>query len=158
MNEADLLEAMLLMLHLYYKNPASITLLLYTYPDLFLGLSTSMERKMRIFIASLAAAFLSTCALGAEYKTRNFREMRGDDRLPVVYICAVIGVKTGMEPKAMQIVAAAIADVVTADQSEDLLSDALTWWEQESSNWNVDLMWEEECNGPIDNLRRLYFN
>ncbi|WP_114217124.1 hypothetical protein [Ochrobactrum sp. 3-3] len=73
----------------------------------------------------------------------------------MAYSCGVLGVKTGGAPDAMIVVAAVMAQGLTSQHSGDLMTDALDWWDAEGDRMAAIGTWEQFCEQPIDNLRRL---
>lgn len=108
---------------------------------------------MRITIAFVAMLITSFAAWGQEYRTQEFRS--GDSHIVMAYSCGVLGVKTGVAPDAMTVVATVMAQGVTSQHSGDLMTDALDWWAAEGEQMAAIGMWEQFCQQPIDNLRRL---
>lgn len=107
-------------------------------------------RTLAILLVTLLAV---APAMAQDYRTVEFRS--GDSHLAVAYMCGVMGQKTGVAPDAMQVVAVAVADGLSAEHSGNLLADALDWWELEGERMAAIGMWDQFCEQPINNFRRL---
>lgn len=108
---------------------------------------------MRILTAAVIMMSLALPVVAQEYRTDEFRS--GDSHIGLAYSCAVLGVKTGVAPDAMEIVATVTAQGLTAEHSGDLMTDALDWWDADGERLAAMGMWDEFCAQPIDNFRRL---
>ena len=91
----------------------------------------------------------------ADYKTPEFNNKKS--RTSTVYMCAVIGVKKGYNSDALAILAQFVNYAeISAQHSGELMSDALTWWETESSNYDLKGMWDGACAEPFRNMKRVF--
>ncbi len=87
------------------------------------------------------------------YQTKDFNTK---SEASSVYKCAVIGVKTGLEPKAILYLNAFEAlSRIEAKMTKSLLEDAYTWLELEGSKVHLKAMWRGGCEKPFSRLAQL---
>jgi hypothetical protein len=102
-------------------------------------------------------------ALAAQYQTEAFTHMkeRGAS-LPNVFICGVLGVKTNIEPDSPVLIGIFSKEAkISPKESGLLMSDALTWWDEWSSEHPMSdskIMWDILCEVPMSNIKRLHLN
>lgn len=95
-------------------------------------------------------------AMSQQFRTEEFRS--GSSHIAMAYSCGVLGVKTDVAPDAMDVVSVVAAKGLSAEHSGDLMADALDWWEADGERLAALGMWDQFCEQPINNFRRLMSN
>ena len=110
--------------------------------------------KIFLFLSFLLFNFGASETKASEtYLTPQFRNE--NSRIPTVYKCAIIGHKMGYSKDSLIVAAAFVEHTgITASQSSDFMSDALTWWKYESTKYDLKGMWNGICEKPFHNIRR----
>lgn len=113
-----------------------------------------MIKRFLIFLGMVAMNW-NVYAVDAKYVTSEFNDK--NSHVSMVFICAVIGEKGGLDNEALPIVAKASAKMgIPAKKAGELMRDALTWWETNHEQYDIAGMWEGSCKEPLNNLRRMY--
>jgi len=71
-------------------------------------------------------------------------------------MCAIVGVKSGIAPDSIALTGLAFRDHISSNEVAELMSDTLTWWEQEGRQLNLTEFWGDMCDLPFENMRRFY--
>ena len=115
-----------------------------------------MIERLVLFLGAVAMN-CNVYAIDAKYVAPEFNDK--NSHISMVFICAVIGEKGGFDTEALPTVAKSSAKMgVPAKKAEELLGDALTWWETNHEQYDVAAMWGGSCKEPINNMRRMYLN
>jgi len=87
------------------------------------------------------------------YTTKDFNV---GNELASVYKCAVTGVKTGLEPKAiLYLNGFEVLSKIETSSGKALLEDAHLWYEYEGKKIHLEAMWKGGCKKPFSKLAKL---
>lgn len=87
------------------------------------------------------------------YSTKDFK---ANNEVAGVYKCAVVGVKTRLEPKAiLYLIGFEALTKIETSLGKALLEDAYLWYEYEGDNIQLKAMWSGACEKPFSRLAQL---
>ncbi len=107
--------------------------------------------KPVLLLAAIATPIFSHSS--PSYKTKDFNTK---SEVSSVYKCAVVGVRTGLEPKAvLYLNAFEVLSNLESKMAKSLLEDAYSWFKFEGSKIHLKAMWRGGCEKPFSRLAQL---